>query len=120
MTAPRFIGDLELSLDPADPKSMLVSKEFSFMDSTGLLWYAHVGDVTNGASIPRQLKIIVGGSYQTPYLIASVLHDRYTRNKSRTWQSTDNMFYEAMRTNGVNRFKAYAMFLAVYTFGPHW
>ena len=120
MTAPRFIGDLELGIDPADPKSMLVAKEFSFEDSTGLFWYAHVGDVTNGASIPRQFKIIVGGSYQTPYLIASVLHDIYCSNKSRTWQATDKMFLEALRTNGVSKIKSYSMFLAVWFFGPHW
>ena len=120
MTAPRFIGDLELALDPADPKSMLVAKEFSFLDSHGVIWYAHIGDVTNGASIPRQFKIIIGGSYQTPYLIAAVLHDIYCGNKSRTWQATDLMFYEAMRTNGVSRLKALPMYFAVYFFGPHW
>ena len=99
---------------------MLVHHDFSFLDSNGALWTAHKGDVTNGASIPSTLKIIVGGSYQTPYLIAAVLHDVYCTSKARSWQDTDQMFYEAMRTNGVDRFKAFAMYLAVYTFGPHW
>ena len=120
MTAPRFIGDLELALDPADPKSMLVAKEFSFEDSKGVLWTAHVGDVTNGASIPRQFKIIIGGSYQTPYLRASVMHDVYTGSMARPWKDTDRMFYQAMRTDGVSRPKALSMYFAVYFFGPHW
>ena len=119
MADPRFIGTLILH-NPSDVKKMTVGKDFSFEDSRGILWTVHKGDVTDGASIPNQLKLFIGGSYQTPYLKAAILHDVYCQNKTHSWQDTDRMFYEAMRTNGVGRTKATLMWLAVYTFGPHW
>ncbi len=118
---PRFIGLIRIEPNPSDTdKSMLVGRDFSFIDSRGVTWTAHKGDITNGASIPNIFKIIIGGSYQMPYLPASVLHDIYCVSRVRPWRDTANMFYEALYTNGVFIAKARTMWLAVYLFGPHW
>ena len=119
MSDPRFVG--VLSLHPsADSKFMVLDSDFSFIDSTDLMWTARKGDQVNGANIPKIFKPIIGTSYQNPYLPAAVIHDVYCLNKSRSWQDTARMFYQAMITNGVNIFKALAMYYAVYAFGPHW
>jgi len=123
MSDPHFVGILRLESDDSDPSGntlVVASKHFAFYDDDGLAWEAKPGDKTDGASIPWLFKPIVGRSFQTPYLSAAVLHDIYCKSKVRTWQATDEMFYEAMITNGVNFVKAGAMWSAVYSFGPHW
>ena len=124
MSDPRFVGVLNL-VSKASPYAgsggtMEVKDDFSFIDSRGIIWTAHKGDVIDGASIPRLFKLIIGGSFQSSYLPAAVLHDVYCTNQSRSQQSTSRMFREALETNGVNRIKAYAMWFAVYRFGPQW
>ena len=115
---PHFTGTLSLS--NGKPGTLVVDHEFHFYDSEGTDWVVHQGDITNGASIPKILKPIVGQSFQETYLPASVLHDVYCVSRTRTWQKTARMFYQAMTTNGVPWYKAYPMYLAVISFGPHW
>lgn len=123
MTDPHFIGVLSLSpyTGPVtDFGEMVLDQDFAFVDARGIVWDAHKGDIIGGAHIPSVFKPLMGTSYQTPYLGAAVLHDVWCRSEKRTWQSTDEMFREAMVTNGVNRIKAWAMWSAVYVGGPHW
>lgn len=120
---PRFVGILELGPNPADKTGntlIVMSANFAFYDDDGLVWEAKKGATTDGASIPRPLKWIIGRSFDTPYLPAAVLHDIYCQSKEHTWQQTAEMFFEAMVTNGVSRHKAAIMWAAVYAFGPHW
>ena len=123
MSDPHFIGILRLEPVPTDASGntlVVASKSFAFFDSDGVEWVTTQGDVTDGASIPGWLKWIAGRSFETPYLPAAVLHDVYCKNKSRTWQATDRMFFQAMTTNGVNEIKAFLMWQAVRIGGPHW
>jgi len=123
-----FIGVLRLSPDPANPNVTLIvdSKTFAFIDKHGVRWDSKRGDVVGGAHIPMLLKPIVGHSFQEPYLRAATLHDIYCdksipdRGRSRTWQATHRMFYDAMIVSGVNIARAFIMWSAVYTFGPKW
>jgi hypothetical protein len=77
---------------------------------------------TNGASIPKWIRGIIGEAYDVTYLKAAIIHDHYCykENQIRTWRETHRMFYEALLDLGVSRKKAKAMYFAVYTFGPHW
>ena len=119
MSDPRFVG--VLSLHPSDDrKFMVLDSDFSFIDSTDLMWTARKGDEVNGANIPKIFKPIIGTSYQNPYLPAAVIHDVYCKSRVRSWKDTARMFYEAMVTNGVNFIKAWVMYSAVYVGGPHW
>ena len=131
MADPRFIGTLSLSpyIESVNPSpytgydatiAMVVDRDFGFIDSNRKEWWVRKGDITDGANIPWIAKYIIGGGFQQPYMPAAVLHDIYCRSKVWTWQDTDNMFYEAMILNGTILPKALTMWLAVYTFGPHW
>ena len=124
MSDPRFVGVLDLvsKVSPfaGSGGTMELKDDFSFIDSYGIIWIAHKGDVVDGASIPKLFKLVIGGSFQSSYLPAAVLHDVYCGTKSRSQHDTSRMFREALITNGVNRIKAYAMWFAVYRFGPQW
>jgi hypothetical protein len=123
MADPRFIGTLSLKLADSDPKMMQLKHDFSFIDSGGVIWTAKKGDMVGGTHIPKFLKIIIGYSYQQPYLPAAVLHDVYCNNKSRPWRQTDLMFYQAMLTNGMGQIKALTFYVAVFSyhlFGHGW
>jgi hypothetical protein len=115
MSDPHFYGILRL-----DENSVVVSRTFGFIDSHKVNWAAPQGSMTDGASIPGIAKLVIGGSFQEPYLRAAVLHDIYCKSRVRSWQNTAKMFYEAMITAGTNIIKAQAMYWAVYLGGPHW
>jgi hypothetical protein len=95
-------------------------EDFAFVDSNGLVWTAHKFDITDGASVPWFSQPMIGTPLNRSYLGPSVLHDVYCRDKPRTKWATDNMFYEAMICNGVDKLKAQSMWAAVYVFGQWW
>ena len=110
----RYRGDINPYTGDNAVEAMVLTQNYGFIDGRGVVWTAHIGDVVDGATIPGFAKVIIGGSFNTGYLGASVLHDIYGRSQERPWRDTDRMFYEAMRVNGVNYFKAWAMWSAVY------
>ncbi|WP_287304985.1 DUF1353 domain-containing protein [Mesorhizobium sp.] len=97
-----------------------LSRDFSFDDPNGLKWHVPAGTKVDGASIPQALWSIIGGPFEGAYLKASVIHDYYCENQSRTAHDTHRNFYYGMRANGVPGWKAKAMYWAVATYGPHW
>ena len=122
-----FVGELRMSLYDGtespyrgkDPGMELLA-DFSYTDCNGVTWTAHQFDIVDGASIPWFGQPLVGTPYNRSYLGPSVLHDVYCRDGQRSKRETDRMFYEAMLTNEVPQWKAYAMWLAVSLFGPRW
>ena len=129
MADPHFIGVLSLSpytgppvpyYSGPDEVPMVVDNDFGFVDSRGVTWTAHKGDVVDGANLPEFSEPFIGGSFTTTYLSAAALHDIYCRSKVRSQKDTSRMFREAMITNGVWSIKAWAMYLAVRLRGPRW
>jgi hypothetical protein len=108
----RFIGDVVTKWLKGNRKMKLLEK-LLFIDSTGLEWLAPKGAVVDGASIPRFLWFFIGSPYSGKYRRASVIHDVYYTSKTRLRKQADKMFYEAMRVDGVNYFKAKSMYLGV-------
>ncbi|WP_445487854.1 DUF1353 domain-containing protein [Rhodopseudomonas sp. RCAM05734] len=119
-----FIGELQLSPNPADPSgnTKLLAADLLYVDGNAQVWKAGAGDVTDGASIPGLFQPIIGGPWEKAYLPAAVMHDHYTNNAHmvRTWQSTARMFFSAMVVGNVEIIRAKLMYYAVYVFGPHW
>lgn len=119
-----FIGDL-LFRPAEQPNGTVlfeVTKDFGYVDSTGIRWQAKAGVQTDGASIPRIFWPIIGHPYEGLYLKAAVIHDYYctTENRYRKWENVHRVFYEAMQFNGVGAIKAALMYFAVWRFGPRW
>jgi uncharacterized protein DUF1353 len=101
------------------PKFKLAS-EFRFADPNGLLWSVPPTTEVDGASIPQAFWSFIGGPFEGDYIKASVIHDYYCDEKTRTEHDTHRNFYYGMRTAGVEEWKAKFMYWAVATFGPKW
>lgn len=97
-----------------------LSGDFTFYDPNGVRWTAPKGTVVDGASIPQAFWSIIGGPFEGAYLKASVIHDHYCVEKSKTAHDTHRNFYYGMRANNVSYWQAKAMYWAVATFGPSW
>lgn len=119
-----FIGNVRLRLNVSDPsgRTKVLEDDLYFIDPNGLIWKADKDDVTDGATIPGLLQLIVGNAFENDFLPAAIIHDHYTTKSHyvRTWEATALMFYQAMVVKGVSAIKAKTMYYAVYTFGPHW
>ena len=74
-----------------------------------------IGFVTDFASIPRILRLIIPklGRWNK----AAVLHDHAYQTQSMTRKQVDSLFRDAMRDLGVVRWKIFLMFWSVRLFG---
>jgi Protein of unknown function (DUF1353) len=104
----------------SDGRTMKVLKPFAFIDKSNVRWSVPSGTETDGASIPRQFWTIMGGPFEGSYRDAAVVHDRYCDLRTRRWEDTHAMFYDAMLATGVGSTRAWLMYKAVERFGPRW
>ena len=103
-----------------DGRSMMLLKEFSYIDPSGKEWKVPKKIVVDGASIPQIFWTIIGGPYEGEYRKASVVHDYYCVQKTESWRDVHLMFYHACLTAGTSISKAKTMYAAVYAGGPRW
>ena len=117
-----FEGDVrtEWLRHQGDDRRMRLLEPFVFTDSKGVRWVAEAGDVIDGASIPTELWAIVGSPFVGDYRRASVLHDVACQRRPASSKTVHRMFYEAMRTDGVDEGTALRFYTAVRLFGPSW
>lgn len=101
-------------------REMRLLEGVQFIDSNGVVWDAPADSIIGGASIPRFCWRIIGSPFVGHYRRASVIHDVYCVTQSRPWKEVHNCFHEMMLADKVPTIKAYAMYQAVYRFGPRW
>lgn len=95
-------------------------KSFSYRDSNGVEWEVPKGFLSDGASIPVELWIVVGGPYSGPYRDAAVIHDYFCYTKKRKWEDAHNVFLEAALNRGTPEWKAQYMYAGILFKGPRW
>lgn len=106
-----------------DGRKMELLKDFTFVDPQGVAWMAPAGAIVDGASIPKVFWSVIGGPYEGPYRIASVIHDYYCdtwKKHDRSWESVHTAFFDAMLAAGVPMKQAKVMYIAVRECGPRW
>jgi len=103
-----------------DGRTMELIEPVVFRDSRGGVWTAPAGSKVDGASIPRFFWRLIGAPLTGRYRRASVVHDVYCNNRTQPHMSVHAMFHEAMRVDGVSRFKAWIIYQAVARCGPKW
>lgn len=124
--AGEFIGDFRLKPNPSDSSGLtrVLHHDFYFKDDADFVWKANAGNVTDGASIPAELQLLIGRPFDEGFVRAAVIHDHYCdkerKNRVRNWRSTHRVFYEMLRTSHVPLVKSKVMYYAVYAFGPKW
>ncbi len=99
-----------------------------YTDPRGLVWTAPVGTLTDGASVPRVLLPATDGRFHERFLKAAIVHDAYCQDdnralpsfRSRSWQETHRMFYDACLDGGTPQTQAWLMYAAVWLGGPRW
>ncbi|MGL1956294.1 MAG: DUF1353 domain-containing protein [Colwellia sp.] len=115
----KFIGDVVTKWLVFSRKMQLL-KPFLFQDKAGKQWKVKKGAIVDGASIPRLVWSFIGSPFSGKYRRASVIHDVYCQTKSEPHKLVHKMFYQAMRVDKVNYFKAKAMYFAIRIGGPKW
>ena len=103
-----------------DAREMLLLTAVVFVDENRVPWIAPAGSLIDGASIPRFFWRVIGSPFIGRFRRASVIHDVYCKTKSVPHEVVHKMFYEAMLCDGVPKFKAKAMYYAVFFGGPKW
>ncbi len=99
-----------------------------YHDPKGKEWTAPLGTITDGASIPSLIAGAFGGTLNTEFFFAAIVHDAYcaianqggSSYQIETWQDTHRMFYHACRANGTSFKKANTMYIGVRLGGPRW
>lgn len=117
--SPRYDGSAVVELLDEGRRVKLVN-DFGYIDQYGSRWDVPAGAIVDGASIPRVLWSIIGGPFEGPYRIASVIHDWFCDLRTRPWRAVHRMFYEAMVVSGVAHGRAALMYGGVYWGGPRW
>lgn len=105
-----------------DGRGMRLCDDLRFRDSTGRLWIAHSGMVTDGASIPSVLWPIIGGPFEGEHRDGAVLHDAaygdapaaeagyWAATRSEARAAADLMLYEACLARGTAKWRAWAIY----------
>jgi hypothetical protein len=122
----KFKGDLEVrffsttSGDGHPVELILLLKPFGYTDSTGVDWEVPEGFISDGASIPEWLWVMIGGPFSGPYRDAAVIHDYFCVQKSRRWEDVHKVFLEAALNRGTAESLAKTLYAGVLYGGPRW
>lgn len=106
--------------DP-DDDCRILTENFAYFKN-GIGWEATAGLVTDGASIPRWARWLIGDPQDDSFSKAATLHDHYCHpdHRVRDYLTTHRMFYDALLDSGVSKIHAGTMYSAVVAFGPSW
>lgn len=113
-----FVGEIIAQLLP-DGRNLKLVQSFSYIDPTGERWDVPAGMETDGASVPAAFWVAYP-PFTGKYRQAAVVHDHYCQTRARGWRATHKVFYDAMRTAGVDEVTAKLLYGAVYYMGPRW
>lgn len=113
-----FTGEVVATLLP-DGRNLRLVEDFGYIDPAGEKWHVPSGTKTDGASVPQAFWIAFP-PFTGKYRQAAVVHDRYCQTKERSWRATHKVFYDAMKTAGVDETTAKLLYGAVYYMGPRW
>jgi hypothetical protein len=117
--AARYEGVPLVQLLP-DGRNIELKCELTFYDAQDIRWSVPPGAVLDGASIPVPFWSIIGSPLTGPYRDASIIHDWYCDVRTRPWEATHRVFYDAMMVSGVEPMRAKIMYFAVRWGGPRW
>lgn len=121
-----FKGDLDVrflstvSGDGQRVEMIQLLQPFGYKDSKGRDWDVPAGFLSDGASIPRQLWLMLGGPFSGPYRDAAVIHDFFCWTKDRPWEDVHEVFAEAAARRGTSEQLAKVMYAGILFGGPRW
>ena len=96
-----------------DNEHFLLTKSFEIIDSRNVKWVAPQGFKTDGASIPKWLRPVIGDPFKGKTLEAAIIHDSGCQYQTQSQKDTHRIFRELCEDNGVPFWRAWVMWLAV-------
>lgn len=116
-----FPQSLDTRLVSGSAKKSYLLEDYSFNSTKGMIWTAKKntspnGWTWNGSSIPWVFTALFGTPKIGCHVPASVLHDFYYQtadNHKHERRQVDEMYYQAVRANGVGLVKAKTMYFAL-------
>lgn len=124
LTSPVPYGsyDRELSatflVENGEDYRIRLRRSLTYIDPAGIKITVPRNTVVDGASIPSFAWPFIGAPLSGDFRRASVIHDWDCQQKTEPSWVVHARFYYAMRADGVGRFRAALMYLAVRWFGP--
>ena len=113
-----WIGESHVRVEMlTDGRTMRLLNPLAYEDCDGVIWHGVIGDMVDGASIPRFFGRFIGSPFVGKYRRASVIHDVYCQTRTVASWRVHRVFYRIMIEDGVARWKARIMWAAVATFG---
>ena len=116
MTDHQFPKQVNLRYKLSDPKKMEILPGFAF-NMCGIRYQVIKAMWSDGASIPRAVRSVVGDRFAETYMIAALIHDVLYATQFVIRADADKALYDVMRKCGVGRVKAWAIYRAVRMFG---
>lgn len=104
-----------------DGRKVRLLAPFAYGDLGRRTWVVPPGYITDGSSVPKVFWSFDMAPFAGKYRDASILHDYLCDLRATpTSEEAHLLFYEAMRTSGVERATAHLMWRMVSWFGPYW
>jgi len=79
-----------------------------------------VGTRTDGASIPRPFRWIIGQPLTPKFWRASLIHDYLYANRIGSQKDADDIFLDLLKKDGVGKIRCYLMWASLRGFGWIW
>ena len=117
-----FSGNVVLEKTGDDPfiPSFRLNHKLVFRQANGKEWVSPPGSVVDGRAVPTIFVQLVGQPLDSSFVKSAVSYEVAVRNKQRTWQAAQRMFYEAVLTEGIEPSEAKAMYLLLSGSGTRW
>ena len=123
MSKIKYFNRLHTALSD-DNEHLIIVNDFTIRDKRGVYWTTPAGFVTDGASVPKWLRPIIGDPFKGKTLEAAVIHDVYCVNKERSQKDTHRIFRDLCEDNGVSSIRAWVMWSAIRAYqrikNPKW
>jgi len=98
-----------------DGRNVQIMEGATYTDPDGKVWEIYPGDLSDGATVPKELWSLVGGPFEGPYRVAALFHDRqcnyYLSIAER--KAADRMFRVASLCAGCTIEQADALYAGV-------
>lgn len=92
----------------------------SYIDKFEVEYFAPVGYITDGASIPGIFWSVIGQPLSPQTIEAAIIHDVYCNLKTIPYKRVHSLFAEMLKDLNVPFWKRSLMSFAVKNFGPKW
>lgn len=105
--------------DPFVP-SFRLQETLLFRQGGGMEWISPEGAIVDGRSVPTLFVQLTGQPFESSFRKSAVTYDHAVKRKHREWELVLRMFYDALRTEGVEEAEAKSMYLVLSGSGTRW